>query len=494
MLTDVPVIDQHKMMSVFRYAIASGSNALILGPSGGGKTQMAFQVIKEEKCLPIYINMAVLERTDFQGMPVISHDKNSVHYAVPPFLPFDDIKITKSLHAVYLLQKWVEKSVDEFGNKSETLSALNSEIERLEKLQELYTLKNSINNIQSKDLEDIKAQIERLEVNTSKDIPLVFLFDEVDKAISEVLQTLLEFLQLHSINGRHMNIKACFLTGNLPDEHAHTNQISHAITKRCMTFKLELDFGQWRTWAIDNDISHLVTGFLTQHSSYLHKGPPDGDETAYALPSPRTWTEASKALKILESKDFGFNGEARENFRLILMAGSIGTTAAIQFNNWHKHYHQLDPMINDLLEKGIHPEFKPLESPNDIPQKLSTEDLFICALSACSKIEQNLKPDNQETYTKYIKNTFNWFGTLPIDIQLGSVRMIFGNNFDESKGQVGIIRKFKLHEIPEFTKVFVDITKNTAEYEKFSSANGIGKFNEEAAKLEAEKENNASGS
>jgi MoxR-like ATPase len=494
-LTDVPEIDQQKMMAVFRYAIKSGSNALILGPSGGGKTHMAFQVIEELDCIPIYINMSVLERTDFQGMPVISVDKNSVHYAIPDFLPFNDVKAMKSRQAVELLEKWVSRSGDKFGNKEESLALIGKEIEKLQELEELHALKKVMNHIPNKNLDKFKKQIDKLDCNLTEGKPLVFIFDEVDKAISEVLQTLLEFLQFHSINGRKMNIKACILTGNLPDEHAHTNQISHAITKRCMTFKLVLDFNQWRMWAIDlGNISPLITGFLTQHPTYLHRGPPDGDETAYALPSPRTWEEASKALRALSENNFGFtNGEARDNFRLILMSGCIGTTAAIQFSNWHKHYHELDPVINNLLENGVYPEFMPGED----KRRLGTEDFFICALSACAKIEQSLKPDNEEIYTKYIKNTFNWFGTLPVDIQIGSIRMIFGNNFDESKGQVGLVKRFKLAEIPEFTKVFVDVTKNQAEWTKFATGGGLDKFNEEAEKMKAtteEVDSNASGS
>lgn len=491
-LTDVPEIDQQKMMAVFRYAISSGSNALILGPSGGGKTHMAFQIIKEMGCRPIYINMSVLERTDFQGMPVISADRNSVTYAIPSFLPFNDVKAMKSRQAVELLQKWVQKSEDKLGNKKESLSLLSKEVERLQNVEELHALKNVISHVQSKELAKFKDHIDSLEMDVSEDKPLVFMFDEVDKAISEVLQTLLEFLQFHSINGRKMNIQACILTANLPDEHAHTNQISHAITKRCMTFKLSLDFNQWRSWAINNGISPLVTGFLTQNSTYLHKGPPDGDETAYALPSPRTWEEASKALSTLETNNFGLSGEAKEHFRLILMSGCVGTTAAIQFSNWHKHYHELDPVINNLLENGVHPKYVPGED----NKTLSTEDFFICALSACSKIEHTLKPGNEELYTKYIKNTFNWFGTLPVDIQIGSIRMVFGNNFDDTKGQMGIVKKFKLAEIPEFTKVFIDLTKNQAEYDKFNSSGGMDKFNAEAEKMktEGEVDTNASGS
>src|SRR6266581_5150042 len=269
MLTDVPEINQNQLQDVIRYAIDSASNVLVLGPSGGGKTEMTFQIIKEKKCQGIYINMAVLERTDFQGMPVISDDKNSVSYATPEFLPFSDIKLRNKKYALNMILPWVKKqNVNaKLGmKKEEALSLLKKEIEAIDDIEEVNLIQKCTNYLSLSELTPLKSTINSFEIEKDNANPIVIIFDEVDKAISEVLQTLLEFLQFRSINGRKLNIQACILTGNLPDEHAHTNQISHAITKRCLTFKLNVEFDLWKAWAIKNNISPLIVGFLTQNN------------------------------------------------------------------------------------------------------------------------------------------------------------------------------------------------------------------------------------
>lgn len=465
-LTDVPEIDQNDLQDVFRYSIDSGTNVLILGPSGGGKTEMCFSVIEEKKCRAVYINMAVLERTDFQGMPVISDDKTLVSYATPEFLPFSDTKAKNKRSAYNTLIKWINKQPAPEGkakkgllNKDEAIELIQAEIQKLEEAEEIKNLKKSLDFLPANELATLKAKINALEVKQDDDTPIVIMFDEVDKGLQEVLQTLLEFLQFNSINGRKLNIKTCIMTGNLPDEFAHTNQISHAITKRGLTFKLKLNFDLWRTHAVKRGVSHLITGFLSQHSDYLYKTPKDGDDTQYALPSPRTWVMADKIIKFFEKNEkFNINNDT---LRLKLISGAVGEIAAIQFNNWHKHYYQLDPFINDLMNKGTFP--------NVSKPDMTTEDIFICALSACAKLETALKPDNKDMIEKYVNHAFTWLGTLPPDVQIGSIRMVFGGNFDNSKGHEGIISKYKLSELPQFTKVFINIHENMQKWEKLNA-------------------------
>lgn len=463
MLTGVPEINQNQFMDVLRYTIDSGANSLVLGPSGGGKTEMCFQIIKEKKCHPIYINMAVLERTDFQGMPVISDDKKSVTYATPEFLPFSDVKLRSEKEALSKLCEWVKQQrASKSFKKEETLELLAQGIKDIENKEEIALLRQATNYLSLSEFDGLKEKINSIDTVDKNSVPIVIIFDEVDKAISEVLQTLLEFLQFRSINGRNLNIRACVLTGNLPDEHAHTNQISHAITKRGLTFKLHIDFDLWKAWAIKNEISPLIIGFLTQNNKWLYNSKPVEDETAYAQPSPRTWTQANAVVKYFNTEKFANKSNLVADLQKKLIAGCVGEEAAINFNTWVDHYHTLDPFINALMEKGTHPT---ITKPD-----MTTSDIFICALSACSKLESALKPDNKEIIEKYVKNIFNWLATLQSDIQIGSIRMVFGGNFDTSKGQEGIIQKYKLAEIPEFKDVFIDINKKFQEWEKLNAS------------------------
>jgi MoxR-like ATPase len=79
--------------------------------------------------------------------------------------------------------------------------------------------------------------------------PMVLLVDEIDKAKPELQNPLLELFQFHSINGTKLNIQAIIATGNLPEEGAFSQPISHALTNRCKVFKLTHSFESWRDWA-----------------------------------------------------------------------------------------------------------------------------------------------------------------------------------------------------------------------------------------------------
>lgn len=448
MLTDVPVISQRDLQDLFRFGICSGSNILILGPSGGGKTLIAMQVVEEMECRLVYVNLSVLERTDFQGLPVITEDKTLVDYATPSFLPFSDTKIRDEVNTLNALLEWAQDN-----KKTDIVEKTRERLTEIHKNNIVRKLKQNVHYVNKLlgDNSKITKALSSLEEEVSNDKPIVFLFDEVDKASHEVLQTLLEFLQFRSVNGRPMNIKACILTGNLPDEFANSAQISHAITKRCLTFKLQLEFNQWREWAFNNNVHPQIIGFLTAHPEYLHKGPPDNDPTAYALPAPRTWSNASEGLHLLDS-DSKFSKMRQsdlETLRIKVLAGNVGDSAAIAFNNWLKFYHKMDPVVFELLENGTFPDVK----------KLDVQEVFICALSACSKVYMNLKPNvDPATIVKHTKHVYKWLGTLSPDIQIGAARMAFGGDWEN-------IRKYKLADIPEFTEVFKNLKKTISDTE-----------------------------
>lgn len=437
MLTDVPDIDQKTMARVMRFGIRDNKNILVLGPSGGGKTFIAIDVANTEGCRLIYINLAVLERTDFQGFPVISDDKTLVSYATPDFLPFADTDERDQ-------RKALENIIPLVQDNKTLIKEIEHRLHGVQLQEQARKIMGAMPFLSDTAQTSLKPYLNKILSSLPEGKPIVFLFDEVDKAASETMQTLLEFLQFRAINGRKMNIKACLLTGNLPDEHANTQQLSHAITKRCRTFKLILDFNQWREWAFSNAVHDLVVGYLTSEPSMLHKPPPDGDPTAYALPSPRTWTDASDALWTLERDDLfkQLSHDELATLQKILIAGSVGDIAAIKFTNWFKYYRKMDPVVEALLEKGSMPDHK----------KINDQELFICALSACSRVYRELKPKNEEKIKRYCKNVYKWISTLSVDIQMGASRMAFGGDFDN-------IQKFRLSEVDEFSKVFKHIKK-----------------------------------
>lgn len=452
MLTDVPVINQKSFKDITKLTIRNGGNVLVIGPSGGGKTFIAKQAAEEEGCRLVYINLSVLERTDFQGFPVISNDKTLVSYATPDFLPFTDTSTRDERNALSNLIGNID--VNDKNNKSlitwteQRIAELNKKDKARAILSAASWIAQNVNN--QPVLNRFKELASDVRDTLGNEEPIVVLFDEVDKALTETTQTLLEFLQFGSINGRQLNVKACILTGNLPDEHAHVNQISHAISKRCKTFQLELNFNQWREWAFKNNVYDHIIQYLSSEPSMLYQKAPDGDVTAYALPSPRTWTDAAESLYAFDTdlQVQKLPESIKENLRMKIVAGCVGDTSAIKFNNWYKYYRKFDPIISSLVEEGIHPNIN----------KLTSQEILIMAISATSKLYAELRPNNTDRIHKVTTNVYDWINTLPPDIQMGSIRLGFG-------GDSKLAHKYGLAHIDAFKKAIRSIKNKMDEHE-----------------------------
>lgn len=452
MLTHVPTIDQKTFKDLVKLSIRCNSNILIIGPSGGGKTIIAQEACSEENCRLIYINLSVLERTDFQGFPVLDDDKQTVRYATPSYLPFSD---ASSRQAREVLLK-AKGSI----NDASLLKAVEDELKVLDEKDKVKSLSDLKDYFAQKKGEKVEKHVatatdaltkllDKESISISENEKIVILFDEVDKAATETAQTLLEFLQFGSINGRKLNVRACILTGNLPDEHAHTNQISHAITKRCSTYRLDLDFELWRSWAFKNGVHEYVVQFLTTESTLLYNKAPDGDPTAYALPSPRTWTHASDILNKMDEDEFfsRMPGDRKSEVQHMVIAGNVGELAANKFAVWYNHYRKWDSAVRELVENGKNPNIK----------GVSCQEQLVVALAAAAKVYVELKPNNEKKIEKYTKNVYSWLADQTEDVQHAAIKITFG-------GDMELIRKYKLASIEEFTSVFKKINKKLKEY------------------------------
>lgn len=450
MLTNVRVINQKQFKAITKFAIRAGGNVLVLGPSGGGKTIITKEAAAEENCRMIYINLSVLERTDFQGFPVISEDRSLVSYATPDFLPFAD---TATRDEKASLEKFKASLAFDDKENKDVLKFIENRLVDLKTKEDALALKAVAPYVQKAPavaLKRIKELATAAQSILKDDEPIVFLFDEVDKAATETTQTLLEILQFGSINGRKLNVKSCILTGNLPDEHAHTNQISHAISKRGTSYVLDLDFNMWREWAFKHGVHDHIIQFLSTEPKFLYQKAPDGDPTAYALPSPRTWTEAAKQLQVFDTdKEFSRMSEDKAlAFKMDILAGHVGDGAAAKFRTWFQYYRRFDPAINDLVEHGKHPDVS----------KLQAEEQLILAIAACSKVYAELKPNNKKRIESVTKNVYDWLGTIHPDMQMGAVRLSFGGDWDNC-------HKYDLPKIPEFVKVFKGIKKKMGDWD-----------------------------
>jgi len=272
--------------------------------------------------------------------------------------------------------------------------------------------------------------------------PVVLLVDEIDKAKPELQNPLLELFQFHSINGTKLNIQAIIATGNLPEEGAFSQPISHALTNRCKVFKLTSSFETWRDWAQNASINALVIGFLSKNQEYLSRAPIEGDPTAYCRESPRSWTMAASDLDQTSSKD-------SVDFQTLLVSGRVGMAAAVKFRVWLDHYRHVEPIIDKLVEKGEQPSI------ND----MTIDRQLVCAIAAVNAVAQECKvvakspadrQKQEDHVNKIAKNVFGWLKKLPSEFQIAAVK---------SALNMKTIQDFKLTKIQEVMEVYLSVRK-----------------------------------
>lgn len=371
MLSNVLEIDQGTYSEVLDFNIQTGTNLIVLGLAGTGKTEMGLQACDRTGFQSCYLDLSVLEAPDLVGLQYITQDEGEsvkyVEYASPKFLP--------------------RKKP---GSK-----------------------------------------------------PKVLIVDEIDKAKPELQNPLLELFQLHSINGHPLDIQAIIATGNLPEEGAFSRPISHALTNRCKVFKLTHSFEVWRDWAQNEGINPLVIGFLSRNQEFLCKPPVEGDPTAYTRPSPRSWTNSARDLNFTDSKKHSVD------FQSMLVAGHVGTEAAIKFRIWLDHSRHVEPVVDELWKTGRAPSMNDMTVDKQLITAISAVDLVTQACKRPTKTPQE-RQKLMEEVQKGASNVFGWIQQIPSEFQIGAVK---------STLNMKLIGDFQLTKIPPVMKTYMNVKR-----------------------------------
>lgn len=274
--------------------------------------------------------------------------------------------------------------------------------------------------------------------------PVVLLVDEADKAKPELQNPCLEMFQFRSINGRKLNIQSVISTGNLPDEGAFSQPMSHALTNRCSVFKVRCEFVPWQEWAADAGVNPLVVGFLSKNTEYLLRPPAEGDETAYCHESPRAWTLAAKDLD-------GTAGDpitSDVDFQTLLIAGRVGQSAAVKFRVWLEHYRHIEPMIDALCKNGTQPNLK----------DTGIDRQLVCALASVGRIASMCRDEGPKAKSKADEHkkeihkvtdyVMTWLRNLPSEFCIAAVK---------STLSMKPIQDYELTKIKSFMDVYLKI-------------------------------------
>jgi len=129
----------------------------------------------------------------------------------------------------------------------------------------------------------------------------ILLLDECTTASPAVQRTLNSLLDSNRGYGDHYTLPIgwkVILAGNGPEDGGTYMAFDFAKATRGPIYHVKAEFGEWKPWALKNNISPYILAFLSQDESALYRAPDDMAEAemGYCFPNPRTWANFALAI------------------------------------------------------------------------------------------------------------------------------------------------------------------------------------------------------
>ena len=167
-----------------------------------------------------------------------------------------------------------------------------------------------------------------------------FLFLDELSAAPQSVQAAAYQITLDRVVGEHRLPDNCIVlaAGNRTTDKSVAFKMPKALANRLMHIEVDVSCASWQKWAVGAGINEKVTGFLAFKQDYLMKF--DASSEDLAFPTPRSWEMVSNILN-------GVSDDVDEMYPLI--AGVIGTGAAVEFRTWSHVFAEL-PSIEDIFD------------------------------------------------------------------------------------------------------------------------------------------------
>lgn len=258
----------------------------------------------------------------------------------------------------------------------------------------------------------LKPQI--FQMNTSEHIINILFLDEISAAPQSV-QAAAYQITLDRVVGEHRLPDNCIViaAGNRTTDKSVAFKMPKALANRLLHIEVEESFNSWKEWAVRTGINEKVVGFLSFRQTYLMGFESGSDDLAF--PTPRSWEMVSNILN-------GIDSDVDNMYSLI--AGIIGTGAAVEFRTWAKVYKNL-PAIEDIFD-GKMPA---------MPQNTDAMYALTASMTAYAR--------NHKEELDRIANSIRYAHLMPPDFSAVLMKgyMYIDKNYRE-----------KLMTIPEFTR------------------------------------------
>ncbi len=258
----------------------------------------------------------------------------------------------------------------------------------------------------------LKPQI--FQMDPDENVINILFLDEISAAPQSV-QAAAYQITLDRVVGEHKLPDNCIViaAGNRVTDKSVAFKMPKALANRLMHIEVEGSFQSWKTWAIENGVNDKVIGFLSFKQSDLMGFDTENDDLAF--PTPRAWEMVSNILNSIDD-------DIDRMYDLI--AGIIGTGAALGFRIWAKVYKDL-PDIEEIFD-GKQP---------DLPRNPDSMCALVSAMTAYAR------EHSDDMYR--IANSIRYANLMPPDF---STFLMKDYMFIEEG------YKNKLMQIPEFLK------------------------------------------
>lgn len=258
----------------------------------------------------------------------------------------------------------------------------------------------------------LKPQI--FQMDASKKVINILFLDEISAAPQSV-QAAAYQITLDRVIGEHKLPENCIViaAGNRTTDKSVAFKMPKALANRLLHIEISDNFESWKNWAYAKGINPKVIGFLSYSRNNLMQFNSGNDDLAF--PTPRSWEMVSNILNNIDD-------DIEKMFSLI--AGVVGTGAAVEFRTWARVYKDL-PDIEEIFN-------------GKMPKAPVNTDALYALVSSMAAFAKEHKND-----LTLIGNSIRYADKLPPDF--GAVLM---------KDYMAIEKdyKLKLITIPEFTK------------------------------------------
>jgi len=233
----------------------------------------------------------------------------------------------------------------------------------------------------------LKPQIFQMD-DSEQAVNILFL-DEISSAPQSV-QAAAYQIALDRVVGEHRLPDNCIViaAGNRTTDRSVAHKMPEALANRFLHIEVAGSFDAWKQWAVQTGIHEKVLAYLTFRQDSLMDF--EAGEDQLAFPTPRSWEMVSNILT-------GIQNDVELMYPLI--AGVIGTGAAMEFRTWSTIFQKL-PKMEDIFD-GKKPT---------IPQSTDALYALTAAMTAYAR--------NHRDETERISNSIRYSESLPPDFQV----------------------------------------------------------------------------